>query len=91
MKHICILFVIASLLLGIIGCGSTDSPTDISKDTETDTMPVTELEEELGEGLVLGTHAPDFELSDGYGNKHTLSEHLDDGKNVVIVFYRTGG
>ena len=90
MKQICKLFVLASLLIGIIGCGSTDNPIDVSKDTETTTMPVTELEKELGEGLVLGTHAPDFELSDGYENMHTLSEHLDDGKNVVIVFYRTG-
>ncbi len=91
MKQICIRFVLASLLIGIIGCGSSDNPIDVNKDTETTTMPVTEPEEELGEGLVLGTHAPDFELSDGYENMHTLSEHLDDGKNVVIVFYRTGG
>lgn len=91
MKQICILFVLTTLLIGIYGCGSTDNPIDVNKDSETTTMPVTELEEELGDGLVLGTHAPDFELPDGYGNKHTLSEHLDDGKNVVIVFYRTGG
>ena len=91
MKQICILFVLASLQIGLFGCGSSDNPIDDTKDTETITMPITEAEAELGEGLKIGTHAPDFELTDGYGNNHSLSEHLDDGKNVVIVFYRTGG
>lgn len=77
------------LLFSILSCGSTDNPVDDSK--EIDTITETEAETELGEGLVIGTHAPDFKLFDGYGNTHTLSEHLDDDKNVVIVFYRTGG
>lgn len=77
------------LLFCILSCGSTDNPVDGSK--EIDTITETETEAELGEGLVIGTHAPDFKLSDGYGNTHTLSENLDEGKNVIIVFYRTGG
>lgn len=82
---------LALLLIGVFGCGTSDDPIDETKDTETVTTPITESETELGEGLVIGTHAPDFELSDGFGNLHKLSEHLDNGKNVVIVFYRTGG
>ncbi len=44
-----------------------------------------------GEGLKIGGTAPDFELSDGNGNIHSLSEYLGKDKMVVIVFYRTGG
>ena len=44
-----------------------------------------------GEGLMIGTTVPDFELPDGNGDIHSLSEHIEKGKKVVIVFYRTGG
>ena len=39
------------------------------------------------EGIELGTLAPDFELTDSTGSKHSLSETLRS-KNVVVVFYR---
>lgn len=90
MKKRFTLLTVAFLLIGIYGCGTSDDD-PIDETTETVTMPVTKAEAELGEGLVIGTHAPDFELSDGSENLHTLSEHIDSGKNVVIVFYRTGG
>ena len=91
MKHKYPLLILILFIIGSLGCGSSVDPNDDAKDSESVTMPITEPEAELGEGLIIGTHAPDFELSDGYGDNHTLSEHLDDGKNVVIVFYRTGG
>lgn len=90
MKHKYALLILILFIIGSFGCGSSVDPIDDTKDSELDTIPITEPEAELGEGLIIGTHAPDFELSDGYGTKHRLSEHLDDGKNVVIVFYRTG-
>lgn len=79
------------LIIGIYGCGTADDSVDDPLESETITIQTPEPETELGEGLVLGSYAPDFELTDGYENLHTLSEHLDAGKNVVIVFYRTGG
>ena len=44
-----------------------------------------------GQGLNIGTLAPDFELPDGNGNLHSLSEYLGSEKDVVLVFYRFGG
>lgn len=79
------------LLIGVYGCGTSDNSVDDPLESDSMTIQTPEPEAELGEGLVLGSYAPDFELSDGSGNLHTLSEHLDAGKNVVIVFYRTGG
>ena len=84
-------FVLALILFSVLSCGSTDNPVDSSNKIDTITVPETEAEIELGEGLVIGTHAPDFQLSDGDGNIHTLAENLVNGKHVVIVFYRTGG
>lgn len=46
---------------------------------------------ELGEGLLVGTKAPDFELPDGNGDMYSLSDYIGNDKKVVIVFYRTGG
>ncbi len=83
--------VIALLMLSVLSCGSSNNPVDSSREIDTVTAPETEAEAELGEGLIIGTHAPDFQLSDGNGKIHTLSENLENGKNVVIVFYRTGG
>ena len=44
----------------------------------------------LGDGLAIGTEAPDFKLSDGLGESYALSDYIADNKKVVIVFYRTG-
>lgn len=46
-----------------------------------------EVELDEGEGIKLGTLAPDFELTASNNNKYKLSETLKS-KNVVIVFYR---
>lgn len=54
-------------------------------------QPTPQTEANLGQGLTIGSPAPDFELSDGNGNLHSLSEYLDTGKHVVLVFYRFGG
>ena len=40
-----------------------------------------------GQGLSLGSRAPDFELSDGNGKLHTLGDYIGN-KNVVLVFFR---
>ena len=40
-----------------------------------------------GQGLSLGSRAPDFELSDGNGKPHKLTDYIGD-KNVVLVFFR---
>ncbi len=44
-----------------------------------------------GEGLNIGSQAPDFELPDGNGELHAFSDYIGNNKKVVIVFYRTGG
>lgn len=54
-------------------------------------QPTSETESNLGQGLNIGRRAPEFELSDGNGNLHSLSDYLDVGKDVVLVFYRFGG
>ena len=54
-------------------------------------QPTPQTEANLGKGLTIGSPAPDFELPDGNGNLHSLSEYLDTGKHVVLVFYRFGG
>jgi hypothetical protein len=46
---------------------------------------------EPGEGLSIGSQAPDFELPDGSGELHTLSDSIANNQKVVLVFYRTGG
>ena len=45
---------------------------------------------EPGEGLRIHSDAPEFELPDGNGELHTLSDYLKDGKKVVLVFYIDG-
>lgn len=40
-----------------------------------------------GEGLNIGTTAPDFTLPDGSGSNYTLSDYIGDSK-IVLVFYR---
>ena len=54
-------------------------------------QPTSQTESNLGQGLNIGSRAPDFELPDGNGNLHSLSEYLGTGKHVVLVFYRFGG
>ena len=41
-----------------------------------------------GQGLAIGADAPAFSLPDGEGNPHALADHR--GKELVLVFYRTG-
>jgi len=43
-----------------------------------------------GKGLDILSEAPDFELPDGYNKIHSLTDFLEDGKKVVLVFYRGG-
>ena len=40
-----------------------------------------------GEGLNIGTAAPDFTLPDGSGSNYTLSDYIGDSK-IVLVFFR---
>ena len=54
-------------------------------------QPTPQTQANLGQGLTIGSPAPDFELPDGNGNLHSLSEYLDTDKHVVLVFYRFGG
>ncbi len=42
----------------------------------------------LGEGLAIGTRAPEFSLPDADGNIHSLADY--SGQKLVIVFYRFG-
>ena len=58
-----------------------------------DKVSLTKLTDSLepGEGLQIGSKAPDFELPGGNGDTYSLSDYLGENKKVVIVFYRTGG
>ena len=40
-----------------------------------------------GQGLSIGSQAPEFELSDGNGKLHTLGDYIGN-KNVVLGFFR---
>ena len=42
-----------------------------------------------GQGLSIGSQAPEFQLSDGNRNEHALADYVGN-KNVAIVFYRGG-
>ena len=51
-------------------------------------IPLLEAEElDPGQGLSLGSQAPDFELSDGNGKLHKLADYIGN-KKVVLVFFR---
>lgn len=52
--------------------------------------PQKDISEQLppGEGLEIGVDAPAFSLPDIDGNFHNLADYI--GKEVVLVFYRTG-
>ena len=43
----------------------------------------------LGQGLSIGSQAPDFELPDSNGKAHALADYTPN-ENVVLVFYRGG-
>ena len=57
------------------------------------TVELTPLQEpeklDPGQGLSLGTQAPDFALPDSAGKLHALADYNAD-KNVVLIFYRGG-
>ena len=92
MKQTHTFIVLAFLLLAALGCGTADNPISDVKELETSEDPVSEsVFVDLGQGLSIGSQAPEFELSDGYGNLHALSDYLGNDKKVIIVFYRTGG
>lgn len=51
-------------------------------------IPLPAVEElDPGQGLSIGSQAPDFELSDGNGKLHTLGDYIGN-KNVVLGFFR---
>ncbi len=53
-------------------------------------MAIAEPEElDPGEGLSIGSQAPDFQLPDGNDNQHALADYVGS-KKVAIVFYRGG-
>ena len=52
--------------------------------------PLPEPEAEVldpGQGLNLGSRAPDFELSDGEGKVHKLTDYIGN-KKVALIFFR---
>ncbi len=53
-------------------------------------LPLQEPERlDPGQGLSIGSQAPDFELPDSNGKLHALADYTAD-KNVVLIFYRGG-
>ena len=51
-------------------------------------IPQAKAEElDPGQGLSVGSQAPDFELSDGNGKPHKLADYIGN-KKVVLVFFR---
>ena len=101
MKQIQTFFALTLLLLGAFSCGTSENP-DSEVGISTGTLPgevesidsespVANLDElEPGEGLSIGSQAPDFELPDGNGELHALADYIGNDKNVVLVFYRMG-
>ena len=101
--HIYLYLTLLILLFCTIGCENTDNPIDDMSTTkgtlsgemlshptsETETIPGQGLQS--GQGLNIGSRAPEFELPDGNGNLHSLSHYLSNNKSVVLVFYRFGG
>ena len=101
MKQIQPFFALTLLLLGAFSCGTSENPVskvEISTDAlqgEVESIdsesPVPNLDElEPGEGLSIGSQAPEFELPDGNGDLHALADYIGNDKNVVLVFYRMG-
>lgn len=57
---------------------------------ETVSLDKVTLELAPGQGLSIGSQAPNFELPDGNGTPHALSDYVGNNKKVVLVFYRGG-
>ena len=84
--------ILAFLLFAVLGCGTADNPISEVKEFEISEGPgSTSGHLEPGQGLSIGSQAPEFQLPDGYSQLHTLSDYFGNDKKVIIVFYRTGG
>ena len=65
-------------------------PTDETRELTVELTPLPEVEDlPPGQGLSIGSQAPDFELPDSNGKAHALADYVSD-KNVVLIFYRGG-
>jgi len=65
-----------------------ETPVNITFTTESAPAPPPPPETlDPGEGLSIGTEAPDFTLPDGNGNNYSLSDSIGSS-NIVIVFFR---
>ena len=65
-------------------------PADETLELTVKLMPLPEVEQlPPGQGLSIGSQAPDFALPDSNGKAHTLNDYTADG-NVVLIFYRGG-
>ncbi len=65
-------------------------PTDETRELTVELTPLPEVEElPPGQGLSIGSQAPDFELPDSSGKAHALADYISD-QNVVLIFYRGG-
>ena len=62
-------------------------PTGETAKIVSELIPIQQAEEPLpGEGLTVGTKAPDFNLPDGDGKIHALADYAE--KKIVLIFYR---
>ena len=65
-------------------------PADETLELTLELTPLPEAEQlPPGQGLSIGSQAPDFALPDGNGKAHALADYIAD-KNVVLIFYRGG-
>lgn len=75
--------LLAAIIFLCLACGNADKALQ-----DIVTMETTVEQFSLGEGLAIGTTAPEFSLPDADGNIHSLSDY--SGQKLVIVFYRFG-
>ncbi len=65
-------------------------PADETLELVLELTPLAEPERlDPGQGLSIGSRAPDFKLPDGNGKLHALADYVGN-KNVVLIFYRGG-
>ena len=65
-------------------------PTDETLELVVELTPLAEPERlNPGQGLSIGSRAPDFKLPDGNGKLHALADSIGN-ENVVLIFYRGG-
>ena len=65
-------------------------PADETLALTVELTPLPEVEQlPPGQGLSIGSQAPDFALPDSNGKAHALADYIPD-KNVVLIFYRGG-